>query len=200
MGTEQDGTNQPGEVAPAHPNAVAAAPTNLCVVCCNPIPLGAKKCTECDSFQDGRRFIMDWTAVIAALLTVAPLCVGAFSLYEIAFPDPAAVSVMVESCSTSEISAYVLNQGGESALVSPPTVILTNGAGTTPLQMTFPLTEDNKVIEGGEVDVVPLMPPEGAQFPQKQKSEDLCEMEVIFSIKPLEGKAFPKSEKCACPA
>jgi hypothetical protein len=177
------------------------APAHLCVVCRKEIPVGASKCTECDSFQNWRRHLLEWTGFGAAVLAILPLWGSAVSLYRIAFPESADVAVSVASCSTTEISSFIVNQGGESAIVAPPTVVLqTDDADMSgPLKMNFPIGDDAKVIEGSEVDVVTLSPPPGAEFPAKSADEPVCDLVVTFAITALDGSSATKSGTCPCP-
>ncbi len=90
-----------------------------CVVCRKTIDPGAKKCTECDSYQDWTRHILRYTTVVAAVLGIIPVATIAISLYEIAFGEKSAnVSATLIRCSSDQLDIGFANLGEVPAIVS----------------------------------------------------------------------------------
>jgi hypothetical protein len=93
-----------------------------CRVCRKAIEPGAKKCTECDSYQDWTRHILRYTSVAAAVLGIIPLTTITVSLYEIAFGEKSAdVRATLIRCGPQQLDIGIANVGGVPAIVSKVT-------------------------------------------------------------------------------
>ncbi len=84
--------------------------SHLCRLCCSPIPVGANFCSECDTYQDWRRYF----GVSSTILT---LLIALFSVLTVAIP-------VVRNALTperSDIHCSLVRWGGEEA-----TLLITN--------------------------------------------------------------------------
>jgi hypothetical protein len=114
-----DGTTQAAQAQP---------PEAVCKVCRKPIPAGAVKCVACGSYQDWRRFLFSWTALISAVVGVLTALVALFTpiftpIYQRVFPPqvaPAKVAISFERCLSDSIVMITRNTGGQTAIVGRP--------------------------------------------------------------------------------
>jgi predicted nucleic acid-binding Zn ribbon protein len=105
--------------------AQALPPEEVCKVCRKPIPAGAVKCVACGSYQDWRRFLLSWTALISAVVGVLIAVVAFLSpVYQYLFPPqvaPAQLAISFERCLSDSIAMLTTNNGGQTAVVERPT-------------------------------------------------------------------------------
>ena len=90
-----------------------------CKTCKELIPVGAIKCTKCNSYQDWTRYLLRWTTVIVVLIGLAPLWGAAISLYELAFSKRAPViEALITACTPKTISLAYINAGSLDGIVT----------------------------------------------------------------------------------
>lgn len=94
-----------------------APPETLCRVCKKAIPAQARKCTECNSFQDWRRILSFSTEILALLIAL-------FSVLGIAIPEFAKwrnrhshTQVRILGATEQDLLVIVMNTGRESSTV-----------------------------------------------------------------------------------
>jgi hypothetical protein len=88
-----------------------------CVICCEPIIVGARKCNKCDSFQDWTRYVFRWSGLIAAIIALLPVWSIAVSLWRLAVPSEAKIHVSVLKCSRQEIDVAAANVGQRTGVI-----------------------------------------------------------------------------------
>lgn len=171
---------------------------NLCRECKKPLPAGARKCTECATFQDWRRFIFTWSGVFTATLAIVPLWSGAISLWTLAFPEPAKVKLALASCKADGVLAYLTNVGGSPAMLGQPRISFPMDGRWTRFEMEFPMDEDDLLSEPDEIDIVTLSPPPEASFSTDDQGG--CRLRVAFPVIGEEDEPGLVEAPCTCTA
>lgn len=105
--------------------SVGADSRQPCRVCCEPVLVGANKCTHCDSYQDWTRYLLRWSSVGVAVLALLPLW-GIFqSLHQIAFAEKAPrIQAALTTCQHDVITAAYINSGTVDGIVTDFSVTL----------------------------------------------------------------------------
>lgn len=107
-----------------------------CCVCLKSIEPGAKKCTECGSYQDWTRYIFRYTSLATALLGVIPVITIAASLYQIAFAEKSAdIRVALVRCDVQQLDIGITNVGEVPAIISQ----VSFASPDTPVTGTLPV-------------------------------------------------------------
>lgn len=169
----------------------------LCTECKKPLPKGAKLCTECSSYQNWRRYLFQWSGVLTAALAIVPLWTGAYSLWKLAFPEPARVSVTVGGCAADHFLLHFTNSGGAPAILGSPSVEHLSGNQWIRFDMDFPMDEDDLVLEPNESDVVALRPvPADASFSEEDNRS--CQLRASFQVISGEAERSTLGAPCTC--
>ncbi|MGO8316051.1 hypothetical protein ACC848_05585 [Rhizobium johnstonii] len=105
---------------PAQKSSEEAQPTQPCVICREPIVVGAKKCVHCSSFQNRTiDNLTTWSSILAAPLALLPLVGIAAALWAL---TPAASKGKIEmqliSCRRDTVQAAFINSGRSPAMVT----------------------------------------------------------------------------------
>lgn len=102
-----------GVAPPAAPVVMPPAAEKLCRVCKKAMPIQGRKCTECSSFQDWRRFLSFSTEILALLIAL-------FSVLGIAVPEftkwlnrHSHTQVRIVGASEDDLLVIVMNTGRE---------------------------------------------------------------------------------------
>ena len=99
---------------------ISTVPRNkrACVVCRELIPVGARKCTHCNSYQDWTNYLTTWSAILAAPIALLPLTSIAISLWKLtSVANFGKIEMELVSCDRSKIKAAYVNSGTRPALV-----------------------------------------------------------------------------------
>ena len=166
-----------------------------CRECFQPIPAGARKCTKCQSFQDWRRPIFVWSGVVTAMLALVPLWTGAYSLFTIAFPEPAHVEAEITACSSSQLIATLHNTGKLRAVVGLPRVEHFYDGQWHKFDYTYTLDEDKSVADPDDIDVIDLSPPIGSF---NSDPDQPCRLKAIFPVHEKRGETRKVEATCTC--
>jgi len=96
----------------------SAPATKPCCVCAEPIRLNARKCVECQSYQDWRRFTDLVPAPLPWIAALATTLVAMWPLVQAAFHEPDSDLVFsVPRASISSVSFFVNNRGDRPAVL-----------------------------------------------------------------------------------
>ena len=172
--------------------------SSKCVVCLKDIPAGARKCTECESYQDPfRRYVFAWSGIVGALVALFPLWSAAWSLSALAFPAKSDVSLREMECSRETLSVIVLNSGGQPAQVLTPQLkLLKDGKATLledlGLEMSTKLAANDLISERFEIRA-------GQNLPLRSASSSCM---IVLSLKFIDAaskKARLAEGSCPCP-
>jgi hypothetical protein len=171
-------------------------PQTLCRECRNPIPEGARKCTKCASYQDGRRYVFAWSGLIGAVLAIAPLWSGAVSLWKLVSPQPAEVRLMLGSCTPESVVAYVSNLGGSSAMLGEPRVSFRLDGQWVAFDQSFRIGEDQLLSEPRETDIIRLSADPGKTF--TADTDGTCRLRVAIQVVQVDERGQLKEASCDC--
>jgi hypothetical protein len=172
------------------------AEQTVCRECRNDMPPGARKCTQCSSYQDWRRFVFTWSGLLTATLALLPLWTGAYSLWNLAFLEPAKLDAAIATCRSDKLLAFVGNKGQVPAMLGEPHVEFADGDSWVPFEATFAMDEDKLVIDPGEVDVVDLAPPEGGSYPPDGLKP--CKLKIVFPVLDKDSISNTSEATCTC--
>ena len=136
------------------------ATTKLCRTCAKPMPAAGLKCTECDSYQDWRRFstvsapVLSLLVALIAVLTVAlPIAANAF------FPN-SRMDAKPAGASARHLFAFVSNGGVRPGLVTHAVIWFEREGAHTPWHLAPQLTlhavggSHGLVVEPGKIMLV----------------------------------------------
>lgn len=85
---------------------------SLCLTCCKPIHPKAKKCSECDSYQDWRRHLSMGSSVLALLVAlVSVLALGAPLIKAALTPEDSNLRILFQGIRNNQLYAMVTNSG-----------------------------------------------------------------------------------------
>jgi hypothetical protein len=168
----------------------------ICRECKKPLPGGARICTECSSYQDWRRFLFRWSGLLTAALAIVPLWSGAYSLWTLAFPEPARVNVATGSCRADQVSVHVSNVGGAPAVLGAPSVGFVQEGRWSRFDMNFPMDEDDVLAEPNEIDIFTLSPTEGRSF--SPLDDGACQLKVKVPVTAMDGSRQDVEAECTC--
>ena len=176
-----------------------------CRVCCEPIRLGASKCTHCGSYQNWTRYILRWSTVLASLLAIVPLWNMASSLHQIAFLEKTAnIEAALTACEQKNVSVAFANSGVLDGIV-------------TKVQLTVQQSnKPNKEYDIRSTDlpesflVSPQKPPvlvryqayidnNVASLPSVSESKEACSYVVGIEWVDFKGSVQTISKGCSCP-
>jgi hypothetical protein len=125
--------------AKGKPVVEAKGDTTPCRVCRKSIPVGALKCTECDSFQDWRRHLNLSSTVLSLLVALISVSTVAFPIFQKALHKPRSdVRVALVQYGPIDANAASLSvgkkkgQGFARLTYSLPIVVLVTNSGDLP--------------------------------------------------------------------
>jgi len=129
----------------------------VCRVCFKPIPLGAKKCTECDCYQAWWRLDVS-SAFVAAVSAFISTLVALVALLSSAFVDESSETsyVRLDEVNANGLTLLLRNDGNRAAFVLSSEVRYTyEGGGVLGGQLKIEQPADRRV-PAGELTVVRL--------------------------------------------
>ncbi|HEV7321964.1 MAG TPA: hypothetical protein VGO04_25450 [Ensifer sp.] len=102
------------------PNKQPLQPTQPCVVCREPIAVGAKKCIHCSSFQNRAiNSLTTWSSILAAPLALVPLAGIAAALWALTpVGSKGEIEMQLVSCKRDAVQAAFINSGRSPAMVT----------------------------------------------------------------------------------
>jgi len=165
-----------------------------CVVCRKPMPAGAMKCTECESYQDARRFIFSWSGVVTALLALVPIWSGALSLYKLAGEKKPDVHVEFMACRADELLVAVSNVGELPAVLGQVAVDIEADKKWVKLPVR-PIADSQQLIsDTGKSHIISLTTPSGRVFGEGE----VCQVRLKFPIYGGSENSETNQAKCTC--
>ena len=131
--------------------APAAGPTKPCRVCALPIPAAARKCTECDSFQDWRGGFSVSTTMLSLIIAVVTSTAAAIpAIRDATALQDSDISIRYLSRNRDFLSFAAVNQGTKAGFVSGGRLCTQAGRGVTLQEgsgRAFSLVPGGEVVE-----------------------------------------------------
>ena len=181
-------------------NQDAGSPADkVCVACGAGLHAGAVKCAACSTYQDKRRFIFQWSGVIAAILAVVPAWGLAVSAWELAFPGKAEISLEPTLCSPDRTLVLAHNDGGQAGLVGRPEIRLKVDGVEEPTAFKAETPQTDFVVQPGEIrefEYSASLMDNPVEFPKHQGQN--CEVLLLFSLHGGKGRSVEESVSCPC--
>ena len=186
--------------------AAATGPNaTLCRECKKPIPAGAAKCTECGAYQDWRRFLTSWKALVAGGGASIALVVGALTLYDRVYPDaptPARLDAEL-TCNQDLIVVKVTNTGGTTGTIDRPSFRLYSDGHWAPLPTQLVLqdrVDDSDLVVAANATNVLSYPsaPNFAYFREDQTGRDANDQPNCQFGVAVPGLTRPGERLCEC--
>ena len=116
-----------------------------CVVCREPILLGAKVCNHCRKAQNWTRHLTRWGTMVGAGVASLSLVSGAFSLREL-MTDPAKLRVIPKDCQRRSLELAVTNLGDKPAMVRRAILELKLDGTVSGEEMPLTVSEGEEII------------------------------------------------------
>lgn len=173
-----------------------------CIVCREQIQKGARICTHCKSWQDWTRVPARWSAVITAILAIAPLWAGAASLYNLAFRSQADVKMRPIQCSESAIQLAVTNVGRNAGLLGQSAVAVKVAGRKEETPIALQSSTERVVVKAQETFILDLRPHyKGTPLLlPKQPKEQTCEYVITTPVSEFDGPERQAVTTCDCPS
>lgn len=176
-----------------------------CRNCRLPLEDGARLCRECKSYQGCVGLVMQWGTLAGSLVAALSLATGAVSLYRLAFPGKADVSIVAHHCGVDSLHVTAHNTGDEPAVIQSATVqAMWEESKGELLWLEIPKThwviggKEQTTFEAGAVhrsidgQLLQILP-------QRPEAAD-CQYRVEMTFRPVEqDRKFLRSATCACP-
>lgn len=180
--------------------------SSKCLVCRKTVEPGAKKCTECDSYQDWTRYIFRYTSVATAILGMIPVVTIAVSLYKIAFSEKSAdVRAELVRCNSQQFDIAITNVGEVPAIVSKVTF---RSPDTPPQANTFTIRrtgiDPSPTFSVDPADAVKIVSYQAfigetrTRFPQFPKGATTCKYRITVESVQFELNKKSKELICDC--
>ena len=154
-----------------------------CIVCLKSIPLGAQICTECGSYQDFRRHVFLWSALvggaIGGLIALFTLYDAARSLHQLAFPPSSRVSIRQTLCQESNLTLILQNSGGRAAHLFDFNLEVRRNQAIAPLDYNIFTNRDDASIDAYSLNTIVYPLYRGQTWPQVTEAQQ-CTIEVSF--------------------
>jgi len=98
---------------PSEPVTVMLSAEKLCLVCMKPMPARGRKCTECNSFQDWRRFLSFSTEILAMLIALCSVLGVTVPIFTNWLNRHSHTQVRIVGASEDDLLVIVMNTGRE---------------------------------------------------------------------------------------
>lgn len=168
-----------------------------CVRCQHDLIGNSRYCAACGAYQDGRRFILEWSGLAAAVIALYPLYQAANALISLAAPPAAKISILETRCQAHVIQMFVENKGGRSAHVLSPSLIESRANKNTRLNLQPENGPYSTEIEAGQIVRIQLNFPSPQRLPQPSSNES-CAVTMALDI--IGSKDHESVEgSCKCP-
>lgn len=176
-----------------------------CKVCLKPIPGGALKCTECDSYQDFSRHLLRWSRAAVAVLGLLPLWGIATALQEMAFtPDEPVIQAALTSCARNSMTVAYINAGTiDGIVVDHDFALIVDGETTDFKYEVRPLNQADFVVSPGASPILLEFQPYNGGVPTNFVKQDhglsLCQYRLIVKWVGFDGSEHQSTRVCPCP-
>jgi hypothetical protein len=183
-----------------------AAPrvTSTCIMCRNSMPAGSSYCAKCDNYQDWRRHLYNWSAIvggglgiIAVIAGVAPVWGIASALWALAYPPKSNVSLSPLQCSSQTVQFIATNAGGKPAYLYDPHLSVARGTQNFPLMVSLAEPDRSEVPANG-ILAQTLALETGRQLPRVPAGE-VCVIGLDISAVDPDGSVRLMQGSCPCP-
>lgn len=179
--------------------ALAEKPS-LCRMCAKPIPYGAKKCTECNEYQN---YI--WRIAsgfdLKGLIALVPIVTLAFAFIQDRVEKKESdLRIAIVSCEQQKVNLFASNVGNRAAIIGSAS-FKTNNQPSQPLEASMPVAD--RLIGGGEtraieLQVNPQISP-GGLVPFEEHGTHPCNVSITIETIAFDHKLEPKVIVCDCP-
>jgi len=173
---------------------------SMCRICAKPIPEGARKCVECNEYQNHIWRIASGFD-IKGLVTLAPLVALAFAFIQGHMETKESdLRMAVVSCEPQKVNLFVSNVGNRAAIIGSAR-FQTNDQPFQPL--TVSLSSENRLINGGETRAIglhvnPQVSP-GGLVPFEERGKEACQVSITIETIAFDHKREPQVISCDCP-
>lgn len=177
-----------------------AEKTSLCRICAKPLPAGAKKCTECNEYQN-----VFWRIVsgfdLKGLIALVPIVTLAFAFIQDRVETKESdLRIAIVSCERQKVNLFASNVGNRAAIIGSAS-FRTNDQQSQPLKVSLPVAD--RLIGGGETRAIELsVDPKnspGGIVPFEERDTQPCIVSITIETIAFDQKLEPKVIKCACP-
>ncbi len=181
--------------------AETTQPTKLCNTCGKPMPAAGLKCTECDTFQDWRRYLVFSTTALALLTALVSVVATSIPLITTALTtDNSRMSISFGGVVDEKIVVLVTNSGNRTgALISAR---LTYDRDAMPQDFSFTLPPDKGFVEGGKSEKLQLQPNRSDYLglPPNWFDIDVGKCDLTILVQAFTGETTPTHEHLDCRA
>jgi len=174
--------------------------TSICRICAKPIPEGARKCTECNEYQN-----QVWRIAsgfdLKGLIALVPIVTLAFAFIQDRVEKKESdLRIALVSCEQLEVHLFASNVGNRAAIIGAAT-FQTNNQKPQPLLVSLP--SGDKIIHGGdtraiELRVDPKISP-GGLVPFEERGTQACKVSITIGTITFDHEVEPQVIVCDCP-
>jgi hypothetical protein len=172
----------------------------LCRVCAKPIPKGARKCTECNEYQNPIWRIASGFD-LKGLIALVPIVTLAFAFIQGRVEKKESdLRIALVSCEQQKVNLFASNVGNRAAIIKGAS-FQTNSREPQPLLVS--LTARDRMIDGGETRAIefrvdPQISP-GGLVPFDERGTQPCSVSITIETIAFDHALKPKIIKCNCP-
>jgi hypothetical protein len=191
-------------VIPPETTIPPVAESPFCIVCREPIKIGALKCTHCDSYQDWRRFLTIGSATLALAISCFSLLTSSGpAIRDFILSKQEDITVSVANPTPREVKVVAFNSGRGPGLLQPAaTFLLTRSDGSLVKEFVHfyqgnDKSEDAIIVKGGETTVFRVVQELFGNVPfGKDAIFAKCEIEYVVRRLPNGSRTAKASLPC----
>ena len=172
-----------------------------CVVCREPIRLGAKVCVHCERAQDWTRHLIRWSTLAAAAVAVLSLVSAALSLRELV-PRSANLSVIPLACESESVELAVSNLGDKPGMIRKVSLKFRVDGNLGDKKMLLAAMKGEKIIaphETSNIEYKRFIADAEASFSVPSVDTKTCEYVISVQTADFEGIEAQQEVECHCP-
>lgn len=188
---------------------MSAAGTKQCATCAQPIPLAAKKCIKCGSYQDWRQYLAFSTTNLAlATALISVLSVGVPSVFGFLQPDNSRLRPTYLGFQKTAAVLLVANTGKRPGSVKEARIYLDRGYDGRDIARVVLLEADKNfgIVEPGAVRAVVFESPQLTPDDEKSYDELMANptiggspnCHIIFLLQDFQQNVTDLKEKLNC--
>jgi hypothetical protein len=172
----------------------------FCRICAKPIPAQAKKCTQCNEYQN-----LIWRIVagfdLKGLIALVPIVTLSFAFIQGRVETKSSdLRIAVVSYDQQKVTLFASNVGNRAAIIGDAS-FQTNDQPPQPLKVK--LSSEERLIEGGETRAIELLVnPQispGGLVPFEERDTNPCTVSITVKTIAFDHKPDPRVIQCECP-
>jgi predicted nucleic acid-binding Zn ribbon protein len=170
----------------------------FCPICRKPIPNDARKCTECDSYLDWRRFLgVGQTSLALLIALISVISTTAPSFYEWLSADYSKLHAETRQVYREKLELFVSNQGNQIGRLVSVSLGATTQSGKMLNPITLEVAHDGQILPKAATVVHLTVHPENVSQFLSWPFSDI--KKCSLTVRLAEYRELPESNEIDCP-